>query len=236
MSPWCERIVFCFFAEKRARGCSVAGHDQFDVQNRWFPALRVSVDRGPLPVDGQVILSRFPGIPAEVQAPNAFWVAFDLELVGRVARRNHEVIVIVLETRSYGEFNMCRSQWFNILNWLLVCWSIIKIYDVTVSSLSHVGSQRAKKLDIQHKTCNFNCVSNEILTTLGPKRLVLSTRFSRAICLKRENNRYSISPIIRSLRNHYWFYMRTMIKNQLKNKNLCIPSPPRTYWTYGILL
>lgn len=76
------------------------------MQNRRFPGLRLPVDRGPLPVDGQVILSRLPGIPAEVQAPDAFGVAFDLELVGRVARRNHEVIVIVLETRSYRGLNL----------------------------------------------------------------------------------------------------------------------------------
>lgn len=80
---------------------SLSVHDQFDVQDRQFSAFGVLiVDSGALPVNGQMIFARFSGAPSEVQTPNTFRVPFDLELVGRVAGRHHEVRVIVLETEK----------------------------------------------------------------------------------------------------------------------------------------
>jgi len=81
---------------------SVSGYYQLDVQNWKFLAFGLTVSRSALTVYGQVIFSGFPGIPPEVQSPNAFGVSFYPKLVSRVTGRHHEVIVIFLEMKTSG--------------------------------------------------------------------------------------------------------------------------------------
>jgi len=72
------------------------------VQNWKFLAFGLAVDRGALTIYGQVIFAWFPGIPPEVQSPNAFRVPFYPELIGRVTGRHHEVTVIFLKMKTCG--------------------------------------------------------------------------------------------------------------------------------------
>lgn len=54
----------------------------------------------PLAVYGQVVFARFPWRVPEVQTPNAFRTPFYLELVSRVAGRDHEITVVILKVKK----------------------------------------------------------------------------------------------------------------------------------------
>jgi len=114
--------------------------------------------RGALPVYGQMISTRFPGTPPEVQAPNAFGVPFHLELVGRAAGRHHDVIVIVLKKQKTSSPSSLSSRETRIV--LSVRWTqvgLVTTNDTRVFLSSYLkGRQQFQNTSIPSRVRHFH--------------------------------------------------------------------------------